>query len=291
MDLATNAGVDCRTLRAQLVRVLKLLAAPPPTQIAHIKEGRLHHDELALEFDDVAGAFSSNCGATKVQQLTLRALYQQLDRISGPDQSTLWMDRGLTSSVEWSVVRGLARHCLFQLGVRPPTDLSDSTTAISSIALTDPATPIYRLVLRHTVEVGNGWGSSPSPLRGFFVLDRVVAGIEDPSFNPAALDDQGLGQRLSDELMGDLRASLEGTAPIEFVPGWMSLIDLEVQRQVLVKDSKGIIALGLPMVADQTAVVGVYFYAGGRWSRTNRYELAEREGRWAIQDFQNVVVS
>jgi hypothetical protein len=288
--LATNAGADCKGLRAQLVKALNLLAASSPTQIAYIKEGSLHHDELALEFDDVAGAFTSNCEATKVQQLTLRALDQQLDRISGPDHSTLWTDRGLTNSVEWSVVRGLAGHCLFQLGEQPP-DLSDPTSAIPSIALTDPATPIYRLVLRHTVEVGNGWGSSPSPLRGFFVLDRAVAGIEDPSFNPAALDDRGLGLRFSDELMEDLKASLEGTTPVEFVPGWMSLIDLEAQRPVLVKDSKGIIALGSPMVAGQTAVMGVYFYAGGRWSRTNRYELAESDGQWAIRDFRSVVVS
>jgi hypothetical protein len=288
--LATNVGADCKSLRAQLVKALNLLAASSPTQIAYIKEGSLHHDELALEFDDVAGAFTSNCGATNVQQLTLRALDQQLDSISGPDQSTLWTDRGLTTAVEWSVVRGLAGHCLFQLGEQP-ADLSDHAGAIPSVALTDPATPIYRLVLRHTVEVGNGWGSSPSPLRGFFVLDRAVAGIEDPSFNPAALDDRGLGLRFSDELMGALRASLEGAASVDFVPGWMSLIDLEAQRPVNVKDSKGIIALGLPMVAGQTAVMGVYFYAGSRWSRTNRYELAERDGRWETRDFQNLVVS
>jgi hypothetical protein len=150
---------------------------------------------------------------------------------------------------------------------------------------------VYGLVLQHTVEVGNGWGKTPSPLRGFYVLDRVIEGVEDPDFNSTALDDLAIGTPLTSEVMNSLSKSLEDVTNIEFVQKFLELVDLQTAGPVHVKGSRGFIALGPIRDLAHRVEVGELFYAGGRWSRSNRYEIAQRDGTWGITKFETLMIS
>jgi hypothetical protein len=284
----TDQQVDCDWLRSRVITALKMLGSPASVQSRYLKGGRLHHDELALELDDVAAAFVSNCAPGKPVTMVLRALDQQLDRISGASNISLWTDQALATRREWSVVRGYARNALFRLGEDAPAP--SGTSRDGAEAMRQGEIAMYELVLKHTVEVGNGWGRSPSPLLGFYVLDRLAPDLDDPDFNPAALDDPDLGELIPPTMMGGLIAAIPDVR-IEFVASWMPLVDLEATRNVLVKNNGGFVALGTDRDVDGRSVVGVYFYAGGLWSRSNRYELSQRDSRWEIVKFQNVVVS
>jgi hypothetical protein len=150
---------------------------------------------------------------------------------------------------------------------------------------------VYGLVLQHTVEVGNGWGKTPSPLRGFYVLDRVIEGVEDPDFNSTALDDLAIGTPLTSEVMNSLSKSLEDVTNIEFVQKFLELVDLQAAGPVHVKGSRGFIALGPIRDLARGVEVGELFYAGSRWSRSNRYEIAQRDGTWGITKFETLMIS
>jgi len=183
---------------------LQMLAAPAPTQIRYVKNGGFHHDELALELDDVLAAFLGNCQPPKPATLALDALDRQLDKMSAQANASLWNDEALDHAEEWTIVRRLAKSALGYLDERAlsPAELEPRTRR--RILLTERDSFVYVLVLRHTVEVGNGWGKAPSPLRGFYVLDRVVDAVEDPDFNSAALDDLATGTPMTRELINSL---------------------------------------------------------------------------------------
>ena len=191
-----------------VVASLQMLAAPAPTQIEYIKNGGFHHDELALELDDVRAAFLGNCQPPKPATLALGALDRQLDKMSGQANTSLWTDGALDHAEEWTIVRRLAKSALGYLDERTlsPAELEPRTRR--RISLTERDSFVYVLVLRHTVEVGNGWGKAPSPLRGFYVLDRVVDAVEHPDFNSTTLDDLAIGTPMTRELINSLSKAL-----------------------------------------------------------------------------------
>jgi hypothetical protein len=117
-----------------------------------------------------------------------------------------------------------------------------------------------------------------------------VAGVEDVSLRHD-FDDQQVGVRLSPELMRSLTRSVADLASIEFVPRFLELVDLSSAEPVQVRKGRGFIAVGPPMETENGIAVGVYFYAGGRWSRWNRLELVNRDGAWTVVNFENLALS
>ncbi len=151
--------------------------------------------------------------------------------------------------------------------------------------------PIYALVFTHTLEVGHGWGKTPPPLAGFYVLDRLVPGIENGAVNERLLDDEDYGDQIPEALKVALEASIRELATVQFVPRFSELVDLDAPGPVHVRDKYGFVALGRIADLEPGATVGVFFYAGGRWSRWNRYELSDATGKWAITTFQTIQLS
>jgi hypothetical protein len=151
---------------------------------------------------------------------------------------------------------------------------------------------VLGLVLRHTIESGHGWGKSATPLQGFYMLDRIVPGIEDPDFNPDRLDNESDGAPISLDVRDSLLRGLEIRSPIAFVSRFKDLIDSRLAPPVQLKGLRGFIALG-PVIHpdDAEASVGVYFYAGGRWSRSNRYQLVKNRSAWTVHNFETLTVS
>jgi hypothetical protein len=151
---------------------------------------------------------------------------------------------------------------------------------------------VHGLVLRHTIETGHGWGKSATPLHGFYVLDRIVPGVEDPDSNPDRFDDEGVGAPISRDVKDSLLRDLEVHSPIAFVSGFKDLIDSRLPPPVQLKGLRGFIALGPVIHPDGAeASVGVYFYAGGRWSRSNRYQLVKNGPVWTVRNFETLRVS
>ncbi len=274
-----------------VVESLQMLAAPASTQIEYSKNGGIHHDELALELDDVRAAFLGNCEPLKPASLALGALDRQLDKMSGQAKASLWTDEALNQAQEWRIVRRLAKAALGYLDERVLSQVELEPRTRRRILLTPRDSQVYRLVLRHTVEVGNGWGKTPSPLRGFSVLDRVIHGVEDPDFNSTALQDLASGTPMTSELVKALSISLEDVTNIEFVQTFPELVDLQTTGPVHVKGSRGFIALGPIRDLVRGVEDGAFFYAGARWSRSNRYEIAQRDGTWGITKFETLMVS
>jgi hypothetical protein len=151
---------------------------------------------------------------------------------------------------------------------------------------------VHGLVLRHTIALGHGWGKSATPLHGFYVLDRIVGGIEDPDFNPDRLEDESDGAPISLDVRDSLLRGLEVRSPIAVVSRFKDLIDSRLPPPVQLKGLRGFIALG-PVIHpdDAEASAGVYFYAGGGWSRSNRYQLVKNGSAWTVHNFQTLTVS
>jgi len=96
--------------------------------------------------------------------------------------------------------------------------------------------PIYALVFTHTLDVGHGWGKTPPPLAGFYVLDRLVPGIEKGAVNERLLDDEDYGDQIPDALKGALEASISELATVQFVPRFSERGDLDAPGLVHVRD-------------------------------------------------------
>jgi hypothetical protein len=275
-----------------VVESLQMLAAAPSTQIAYVRNNGFHQDELALELDGVLEAFLGNCPPSKGASFALRALDRQLDKMSGERNAALWTDRALRDAEEWMTVRRLATRSLQELheGLASPTELFTRTRRDQTSKPSDEAA--YGLVLRHIIEGGHGWGKQPSPLRGLYVLNRTISwGVDDPEFDIRAFEDAEIGIPFSREVMRSLAGSLKNVTDLEFVPTLLELVDLGSTQHIQVKGSRGFVALGSIHVSDRDAVIGAYFYAGGRWSRTLRYQLVERDGQWGITTVEIISVS
>ena len=74
-------------------------------------------------------------------------------------------------------------------------------------------------------------------------------------------------------------------------PELLALVDMKSPGPVHVRSNRGFVALGPITEAGSGVAVGVYFYAAGRWSLSNRYELADHDGRWVVTKFDNLGVS
>ena len=227
----------------------------------------------------------------KAASLALGALNRQLDKMSGQHNLRLWTAEALMSAEEWSTVRRWATKSLTELSEIPlsPSELLRRPRTFVLPTSRDAAA--YGLVLRHTVEVGHGWGKQPSPLRGFYVLNRAIPDVEDPSLDQEVFENQGIGTPFNTELKQLLASSVADVAAIDFVPRFLELVDLKSSQPVWVRNNRGFVAMSPIRESERLAVVGVYFYAGGRWSRSNRYELIERDGYWGITKFQNLMIS
>lgn len=284
-------GVDCGWLRRCVVQSLARLSAPAAAQIEYLRIGRFHHDELALELDDVLEPYLANCQHSKTTGLALRALDHQLDKMSGATNAELWTDEALSDAEEWAAVRRFAARSLAELQEEASTVHELAAGTFDQAPSTSKESAIYGLVLRHTVKVGHGWGKEPSPLKGFYVLDRVINGVEDPAFDERALDDPEAGHPLGRDLIYSLRASVKDVAAISFVPGVRDLVDPHSTETINVRGQRGFVALGPIRESGRRATVGVFFHAGGRWSRSNRYEVVERGGTWGITKFQTLRIS
>jgi hypothetical protein len=106
---------DAGWVLRELERTLALLSAPAEKQISYIRTNRVHHDELALDFDavaPVARSLQEQQVLTEGQLKAIDAVNQQLDKMSGPEHDPLWTDQGIGNDPEWEVVRLLAGRAL-----------------------------------------------------------------------------------------------------------------------------------------------------------------------------------
>lgn len=105
---------------------LALLASPADIQLAFLRDffglpkdieldETFNVAELALQYNDIAGAAGDmlECGEINISLYDMAVrLDHYLDEMSGREHATLWTPAGLSSSVEWHEVRGLAREAL-----------------------------------------------------------------------------------------------------------------------------------------------------------------------------------
>jgi hypothetical protein len=106
--------VDREWLLNGLRKAVSRLASDSSAQLEWLQGGRVHPDELALEFDQfhksVLDNFSSEFGEAALRQLS--ALDEHLIRMSGSENAALWSDVGIRDAQEWAQVRELAAAAL-----------------------------------------------------------------------------------------------------------------------------------------------------------------------------------
>lgn len=100
-----------------LKEALNVLRSPADAQLEHLVSLGLPNgiDELALEFDDIAGAAEDmlECGELNQSQYdSVKKLSDLISKISGQHRSELWTTAALFLSEEWKAVRKLANECL-----------------------------------------------------------------------------------------------------------------------------------------------------------------------------------
>ncbi len=114
MTVLDEAG-QARWLLEQLGEAIARLASPPEQQLAYLRrlDAGESADELALEFDDVAGAALSRPRLlTDEQRDAVRHLDRQLEAMSGTDKARLWATAAIGSAEEWTEVRRRAKRAL-----------------------------------------------------------------------------------------------------------------------------------------------------------------------------------
>jgi hypothetical protein len=100
-----------------LADAAKVLASEPDQQLKYLVEiGAAENvDELALAFDDIAGAAKDMrvTGELSLEQYeATKAINEFLLRMSGSKHQELWTIESLSSGPEWHEVRGLAKRLL-----------------------------------------------------------------------------------------------------------------------------------------------------------------------------------
>jgi hypothetical protein len=103
---------DQRVVR--LEQVLRLLASPAEDQLAYARRIGVGNDEMALEFDDIAGArhtLLSNGVLSAAQAEAIAAVAKRLNGITtaGPSR---WGDAAIRSGEDWEELRGLAKQAV-----------------------------------------------------------------------------------------------------------------------------------------------------------------------------------
>jgi hypothetical protein len=126
-------------VRAELMRVLAVLAQPWEAQVAYLHslgvvpagaEARATVDDLALEFDAIAPAafgWEAEGDFTAEELDGVRALDQTLAAMSGRQHADLWTEQALRVAPEWADVRELARRALAVLDRRQSVAASPRT--------------------------------------------------------------------------------------------------------------------------------------------------------------------
>ena len=107
--------------------IVQALAQPAEVQLGLYPRFVAAADELALEHEEMQGAFLTDAGTTLNlgQRAAIQALDKQLADMSGKDQAPLWTDDALQAKSEWEYVRSLARSVLNAMGwddTPPPTN-------------------------------------------------------------------------------------------------------------------------------------------------------------------------
>jgi hypothetical protein len=94
---------------------LQLLAEPVEDQIRWLSANRVHHDELALDLNDVSmlvPQLEAERYLTREHVGAVTAVDEQLEAMSGRGNAPLWTDEALRKTVEWGLVRGPAAAAL-----------------------------------------------------------------------------------------------------------------------------------------------------------------------------------
>ncbi|WP_141699257.1 hypothetical protein [Candidatus Thiosymbion oneisti] len=72
-------------------------------------------DEIALEFDDIFGAFMTDSTLSEAVRNDLQKINERLDEMS--DRKDLWTPAALKSRQEWAEIRSISRRVLDGLSV------------------------------------------------------------------------------------------------------------------------------------------------------------------------------
>jgi hypothetical protein len=114
-------------VRAELARVLTVLAQPWESQVAYLHSldvvpvganGRATVDELALDLDTIAPAaygWEAEGDFTAEELEGVRTLDRTLAAMSGQQHADLWTEQALRVAPEWANVRERARRALASL--------------------------------------------------------------------------------------------------------------------------------------------------------------------------------
>jgi hypothetical protein len=114
----TEPQPDPRWLLKQVTEAVARLSDSADNQLAYVEAlgSPGLTDELAQELDDVLEAAGAVPGLLSESQLSmLRALDDQLESMSGPENSRLWNEEAVRTSAEWAEVRRRARRALSEL--------------------------------------------------------------------------------------------------------------------------------------------------------------------------------
>jgi hypothetical protein len=112
-----------RWLYEQLRSAVEHLASSADDQLAYLEglgSSELA-DELALELDDVRDAVIAEGVLTGEQEALLRRLDDQLESMSGAEQSAIWRAQALRADEKWTEVRRRAWALLRSLVDDAPT--------------------------------------------------------------------------------------------------------------------------------------------------------------------------
>ena len=126
-------------VRAELTRVLTVLAQPWDAQVAYLHALDVVPaganvwatvDELALDLDAIAPAaygWEAEGDFTAEELEGVRALDRALAAMSGQQHADLWTEQALRVAPEWANVRELARHALAALKRPEPVTATPGT--------------------------------------------------------------------------------------------------------------------------------------------------------------------
>jgi hypothetical protein len=118
--------VDAQWAISELERTLGLLASPASKQIAYLRKlgTAPETDELALEFDDVAGVVQtliSEGYITASQGQAIGEVDRILGQMSDQHDPSLWIESALSTTECWNKVRQAAKDALASLKSGVPT--------------------------------------------------------------------------------------------------------------------------------------------------------------------------
>lgn len=100
----------------RLRRSVQALALPAIQQVTLYPDFVCVADELALAFEEAVRRLGGLERLSFVGSEAVRAVDEQLERMSGQEHAELWTDEALERSPEWETLRGIAQAALTALG-------------------------------------------------------------------------------------------------------------------------------------------------------------------------------